>query len=420
MEYKIEYSSEQKQVKLFKPLVDGVLKALQEIFNESRKADKVIGGVLKSNPKWGARDRAFIAENTYEIVRNWRLIKFCSGIDCERVSEEKDFLTLISTWLILNNIDISNYQYLPALPISKVFEKLTLAQNNRKIKYSVPNWMDDLCSKELGESWEQELSAMHSQAEVFLRVNTLKISKEKLKRLLDEKNIFSDEVEGVQNALKLKKRSNVFGLEEYKKGFFEVQDAGSQMIAEFLEVNNKHRVIDACAGAGGKSLHLATIMENKGKVISLDIEDFKLQELKKRAKRNGIDTIETRLIESKSIKRLRDSADRLLLDVPCSGLGVLKRNPDAKWKLKPEFIEEIKIVQAEILSEYSKMLKVGGKMVYATCSILKSENEDQVDSFLKLNKEFKLVQQKRVYPSKEGFDGFYMALIEKTQAQISE
>jgi 16S rRNA (cytosine967-C5)-methyltransferase len=420
MEYKIENSLEQKQVKLFKPLVEGVLKALQEIFNEGRKADKVIGGVLKSNPKWGARDRAFIAENTYEIVRNWRLIKFCSGIDCERVSEEKDFLTLISTWLILNHIDISNYQYLPALPISKVFEKLALAQSERKIKYSVPNWMDDLCSKELGESWEQELNAMHSQADVYLRVNTLKISKEKLKKLLDEKNIFSDEVEGVQNALKLKKRSNVFGLEEYKKGFFEVQDAGSQMIAEFLEVSNKHRVIDACAGAGGKSLHLATIMENKGKVISLDIEDFKLLELKKRAKRNGIDTIETRLIESKSIKRLKDSADRLLLDVPCSGLGVLKRNPDAKWKLKPEFIEEIKIVQAEILSEYSKMLKIGGKMVYATCSILRSENEDQVDNFLKLNKEFKLVQQKRVYPSKEGFDGFYMALIEKTQAQISE
>ncbi len=420
MEYKIENSLEQKQVKLFKPLVEGVLKALQEIFNEGRKADKVIGGVLKSNPKWGARDRAFIAENTYEIVRNWRLIKFCSGIDCERVSEEKDFLTLISTWLILNHIDLSNYQYLPALPVSKVFEKLALAQSERKIKYSVPNWMDDLCSKELGESWEQELNAMHSQADVYLRVNTLKISKEKLKKLLDEKNIFSDEVEGVQNALKLKKRSNVFGLEEYKKGFFEVQDAGSQMIAEFLEVSNKHRVIDACAGAGGKSLHLATIMENKGKVISLDIEDFKLQELKKRAKRNGIDTIETRLIESKSIKRLKDSADRLLLDVPCSGLGVLKRNPDAKWKLKPEFIEEIKIVQAEILSEYSKMLKIGGKMVYATCSILRSENEDQVDNFLKLNKEFKLLQQKRVYPSKEGFDGFYMALIEKTQAQISE
>ena len=420
MDNKIEQSLEQKQVKLFKPLVDGVLKALQEIFNESRKADKVIGGVLKSNPKWGARDRAFIAENTYEIVRNWRLIKFCSGIECERVSEEKDFLTLISTWFILNNIDITNYHYLPALPISKDFEKNTLAQNDRKIKYSVPNWMDDLCAKELGESWETELKALHTQADVYLRVNTLKISKQKLKKLLEEKNIFSDDVEGVENALKLKKRSNVFGLEEFKKGFFEVQDAGSQMISEFLDVNNKHRVIDACAGAGGKSLHLAAIMENKGKVISLDIEDFKLQELKKRAKRNGIDTIETRLIETKTLKRLKDSADRLLLDVPCSGLGVLKRNPDAKWKLRPEFIEEIKLVQAEILFEYSKMLKVGGKMVYATCSILKSENEDQVESFLKLNKEFKLIEQKRVYASKEGFDGFYMALIEKTKAQISE
>ncbi len=194
-----------------------------------------------------------------------------------------------------------------------------------------------------------------------------------------------------------------------------MQDASSQLVSAFLDVQPGFRVIDACAGAGGKTLHLASLMQNKGQIIALDIYKNKLNELKRRAKRNGAHNIEQRHIESsKTIKKLHNSADRLLIDAPCSGLGVLKRNPDAKWKLKPEFIDQIKVTQQEILNNYCKMLKVKGQMVYATCSILPSENKAQITEFLKNNANFKLLKEQKVSPVQSGFDGFYMALLERT------
>jgi 16S rRNA (cytosine967-C5)-methyltransferase len=173
------------------------------------------------------------------------------------------------------------------------------------------------------------------------------------------------------------------------------------------------RVIDACAGGGGKTLHIAALMQNKGRIISMDITQWKLDELKKRARRATASNIEPRLIEgSKTIKRLENSADRVLLDVPCSGSGVIKRNPDAKWKLNLDFIERTKAIQQKILSEYSSMTKKGGQLVYSTCSVLPSENRNQVDEFLKNNENFELIKDKTILPS-EGFDGFYMALIKR-------
>lgn len=173
------------------------------------------------------------------------------------------------------------------------------------------------------------------------------------------------------------------------------------------------RVVDACAGAGGKTLHLAALMQNKGQIIGLDIYEWKLAELKRRAKRAGAHNIETRVItDNKVIKRLHEKADRLLIDAPCSGLGVLKRNPDSKWKIDQAFIDRIKGEQFQILSDYSKIIKKGGKMIYATCSILPSENEKQVERFLKENTDYKLLKDHKILPS-QGYDGFYMALIER-------
>jgi 16S rRNA (cytosine967-C5)-methyltransferase len=157
-------------------------------------------------------------------------------------------------------------------------------------------------------------------------------------------------------------------------------------------------------------------MQNKGQLIALDIYENKLKELKRRARRNGAHNIEPRTIDStKVIKKLYNSADRILIDAPCTGLGVLRRNPDAKWKLQPEFLEKITKTQQEILRSYSKMVKTGGKMVYATCSILPQENIDQITSFLgsEEGKSFKLEKEKKIYASKSGFDGFYMALLNK-------
>jgi 16S rRNA (cytosine967-C5)-methyltransferase len=193
-----------------------------------------------------------------------------------------------------------------------------------------------------------------------------------------------------------------------------MQDAASQLVAPFLRVSPGMRVIDACAGAGGKTLHLASLMNNKGKLIAMDVEASKLTELQKRARRAGVSNLEIKTIESsKTIKRLENSADRLLLDVPCSGLGVLKRNPDAKWKLSTEFIEKVRELQQHILQDYCNMVKKDGLLVYSTCSILPSENEEQVGRFLKQNEDkFELLGEQHHWPS-DGFDGFYMALLRK-------
>jgi 16S rRNA (cytosine967-C5)-methyltransferase len=208
----------------------------------------------------------------------------------------------------------------------------------------------------------------------------------------------------------------VFTTDAFKEGLFEVQDASSQLVAEFLDVKPGQRVIDTCAGAGGKTLHLAALMENKGQLIALDIYARKLTELKRRAKRAGAHNVETREIDStKVIKKLHNSADRVLIDAPCTGLGVLRRNPDAKWKMQPDFLEKVIATQKQILSDYSKMVKPEGKLVYATCSILPQENKEQVKTFLESEegKDFILIRDKNIYASVEGFDGFYMALLQR-------
>ena len=269
--------------------------------------------------------------------------------------------------------------------------------------------MDELCEKELGNRWDEELTALNAEAKVVLRVNTLRTTVKELQQQLEEREVFTEIDKNFPDALIMEERQNVFQLPEFKEGMFEVQDAGSQAISTFANPTPGMRIIDACAGGGGKTLHLAALIQNKGRIISMDTEQWKLDELKKRARRAGVSTVETRVIDSsKVIKRLEKTADLVLLDVPCSGLGVLKRNPDAKWKLSPAFIDDVRKAQADILTSYSAMVKPGGSLVYATCSILYSENEDQVKKFLEGNTSFELQKERRIWPS-EGFDGFYMA-----------
>lgn len=233
-----------------------------------------------------------------------------------------------------------------------------------------------------------------------------------------DENIETYSDEKYPNALILKERANVFMTKAFKEGWFEVQDASSQKVAPLLDIQPGMRVVDTCAGAGGKTLHIADIMQNKGQIIAMDLYESKQKQLKIRAKRNGVFNIEYRIIDStKIIKKLHEKADRVLIDAPCSGLGVLKRNPDSKWKLQPEFLDEIRKTQEEILNSYSKIVKPGGKLVYATCSILPSENEKQIEKFLKTDfgKNFKFIKDEKVLAHKSGFDGFYMCLLERLE-----
>ena len=265
-------------------------------------------------------------------------------------------------------------------------------------------------------SANDEIAAQNQPAKVILRVNTLKTTKEALRAILMDLDIETEFLKEQPDALVLKERANVFLTDAFKQGFFEVQDANSQLVAHFLDVKPGMRVVDTCAGAGGKALHMASLMENKGQLIAMDLYESKLKQLKIRAKRNGAFNIEYKIIDStKVIKKLQEKADRVLIDAPCSGLGVLKRNPDAKWKLQPEFIDNIKKVQAEVLESYSRIVKPGGKLVYATCSVLPSENQEQVEKFLKTEngKKFTFIKDQKILASESGFDGFYMALLQR-------
>ena len=402
-------------MKLHRNLVFATIDSLHLIFNEHKQADKVLKNTLKRDKRWGARDRGFIAETTYDIVR-WKRL-YSKIADVKEPYNRANLFRLFTVWATLKGIQIPDWPQFETTPTRKIKGKFDELSKIRKYKESVPDWLDDLGLKELGKKWDKEIHSLNQLADVILRVNTLKTTKEKLQNNLQELEIETKSIKGYPQALKLVKRTNVFITEAFKNGWFEVQDASSQKVAKFLNPKPGTRVVDTCAGAGGKSLHIASLMENKGQVIALDIYENKLKELKRRAKRNGVHNIETRTIDSnKVIKKLINKADKILIDAPCSGIGVLKRNPDSKWKLQPEFLESIKNTQREILDSYSRMVKPGGQMVYATCSILPSENEKQVQDFLerKSGREFKFVKEEKVFPSESGFDGFYMALLQKT------
>lgn len=394
-------------MRLHNNTIRGVHTALKAIFEEGQYADKVIARTLKSNTKWGARDRAFIAETTYEMVRWWRLINY--------LSKSNDYWDLFGTYWLMNGNELPPWEEFQKLSPEKLRQKYEELENEATIE-SIPDWLDELGRKELGEKWSDEIHSLNQQAEVVLRVNTLKTTRERLKNRLKEDGVSTHTIKGYPDALILEERQNVFRNSAFKEGLFEVQDGSSQLVADALALEPGMRVIDACAGAGGKTLHMASRMEDKGKIIAMDPEEWKLQQTKLRARRSGISIIERRIIEgSKTIKRLKDSADRLLLDVPCSGLGVLRRNPDTKWKLSLDSIDKVKQTQQEILQAYPSMLKPGGQMVYATCSILPSENQDQIAKFLdsEAGKNFELIEDQKIFSHESGFDGFYIARLSK-------
>ncbi len=400
-------------MRLHRNLCFTVIDSLHAIFNENENANKVVEKALKRDKRWGAKDRKFIAETIYDIVRWKRLYN--------EIANTKEHFTrdnlwkLFAVWAVLKGIQLPDWKYFESTPTRRIKGRFDELQSERKIKESIPDWMDELAVSELGEAvWSKQISAMNQKAAVVLRVNTLKTTVDALQLTLEKEEIQTEKIKGYPNALRLTERKNVFVTEAFKKGYFEVQDASSQRVSPLLDVQPGMRVIDTCAGAGGKTLHLASMMQNKGQIIALDIYAGKLQELKKRAKRAGAHNIETRPIDStKVIKKLKGSADAVLIDAPCSGLGVLKRNPDSKWKLQPEFIDNIKATQAEILDRYSQMVKAGGKLVYATCSILPSENQEQVEKFLNSHEEFEFVEDHKILPAETGYDGFYMALLQK-------
>ncbi len=400
---------------LHRPIAEQIVLALQDTFGGGFQADKVIERLFKRNKKLGARDRRFIAETTYDIIRYWRFLWVTLGAS-EPILEHDPLLRLIGAYLLLKHEafkggDLPSWPEFRGLNYEDLQARSKKAMESIAVKESIPDWLYDVGVKELGADWDSILHALNEPAPVCLRANRLKTTRDELIKSLAAEEIIATPAPETEDGVILTERKNVFTSLAFKAGLFEIQDGASQQVAPMVSALPGDRVIDACAGGGGKTLHLAALMKNKGKIISMDVNERKLDSLRQRCTRAGVDIAEVRVIESmKTIKRLEKTADRVLLDVPCTGLGVLRRNPDKKWKITPEEINRLRLLQAEILDGYSSMVKTGGTLVYATCSCLPSENETQVKTFLAANSStWTLTSEKKFRPGENGYDGFYAA-----------
>lgn len=365
--------------------------ALDRTLNQGYHASKVVEYNLKNNKKWGSRDRRLFAETLYDVVR-WRpRLAWAAQV------QEDQITLLLTAWLELNS----------GSPDTELQDRWDNAPDLQTAE-AMPDWLHSRGEAEFGEQWGEVAAGLNTQAPLFLRANSLRGTLDQCVAALKDEEVITRTRGG--SVVEVVKRQNVFTTKAFKEGWFEVQDMGSQDIGPFLQVEPGMRVIDACAGGGGKALHLAAMMENKGSLIAMDVHQWKLEELKKRARRAGVHCIQTRLIEgSKTIKRMQGTADRLLLDVPCSGAGVLRRKPDTKWKVDEAGLADTRKLQAEIVSSYARMVKPGGIMVYATCSILREENGAQVEKFLESHQGWSLETEETRLPEPGGSDGFYMA-----------
>lgn len=361
--------------------------ALHSVFVEKQTLDRAVTAVLRSRRGWDVETRGSFVASIHALVRSWRNVWTSAGFPDE---------------IFLSSLACTK----PRLEkICSLFAGKRIPRRGA----NMPDWLNAVGRREIGDGWLAVRAALDEPAELFVRVNTLRAQPSAVLESL-RNTPHACEPAGLTGALLVTGRRDIYDTKAFKDGWVEVQDVNSQQVAPFLDVQPGMRVIDSCAGAGGKSLHLAALMRNKGRIVSLDVAGWKLDELRRRAARAGADTIETHIVsDAKSTKRFRGTADRLLLDVPCSGLGVVRRNPDIKWKLSMDELERLRALQFQLLRDYSQFVKKGGKLVYATCSVLPSEGEQQVDAFLAGNPEWKLEAERRLHPGENGGDGFYMA-----------
>ncbi len=395
-------------------LVGHTQEMLSILFRSNRPVDTLIDQFFRSHKYLGSNDRKFIAGTTYGVLRHLRKCRHILDsvipehqkilLDDDRIyltiliyfSLEGKFEEIKPTWILMNLKDeqlkekISSIVTLlgkvPEFNATSIIEKIG-------IEYSYPDWMVKRFIEEYGEEETLKLcSSMNEQARLNIRVNTLKTTVEECKVALEDEGIKTTPTQLSPFGLNIERRMNVFVLETFKKGWFEVQDEGSQLLPILIDPKPNEKLLDVCAGAGGKTLEFSALMKNKGEIFATDINSFRLKELKRRVKRAGAQNI--RIIEIKTIEDLGEKYseffDIVFVDAPCSGLGTIRRNPGMKWLVTEQTVNEISAKQSAILESSAKLVKNGGKLIYATCTLLKQENSEVVKNFLNNNPHFNL------------------------------
>lgn len=385
---------------------------LSEIIKNKQPPDRVLDFHFKQHRKWGSRDRRFFAEITYECVRYFRKYWVLSGLGSQ-LNENKiqidEIKKVLKCYFQIQYPEVvTPYQ----VELSSFPSELRLIDET-----SYSDYFFDLGLTELGEQWPSVARRLNQSPPVFLRTNTLKIERSQLQSLLMSEGHETESVNESAVALKLKVRKSLSATNSFQAGLFEIQDLSSQKVAELLKPKPGEKIVDACAGGGGKTLHLASLSKNKAALVAMDIYQPKLTRLLARADRAGAQQIRTQLIDSQQvIHKFENYADALLLDVPCSGSGVIRRHPETKWQFRQNDWLKIQKTQDQILQDYSKIVKPGGRMVFSTCSIFPSENEKKLNQFLSTHPEWTLESKQTLWPEENGGDGFFMAQLNKAKA----
>ncbi len=419
-------------------LIGHVTELYTDVIVSSKPADRLIDVFFRERKYLGSKDRRFISESLYGILRNKRKIEF----SIDSIEEKRTSLLCCIAYLMLDkkyDADlISDEVDIPVETIKRIEKNINSTSvegssiDTVALQYSFQDWMVKEWNEYFGNDELIPLcSILNTQAPMTLRVNTIKTTVEQCQQKLELEGIETEKGKYSPFALHLKKRINVFQSQAFKDGLFEVQDEGSQLLAMLVDPKPKSKVLDVCAGAGGKALAMASIMNNRGEIFAFDIHSTRLEELKKRIRRSGVDSIRTKVIkENEVLEGFIGAADFVLVDAPCTGTGTIRRNPGMKWSVTQQMVKELREKQLSILSLNSQYTKIGGRLVYATCSLIKDENEHVVEHFLDKEKNFELVNPSSIFeryhlesmctnkyfqllPSKYNTDGFFAAVMKR-------
>jgi 16S rRNA (cytosine967-C5)-methyltransferase len=399
---------------------------LAAILNGHAPADKQMERYFRAHREMGARDRGNVAETVYGCLRRRRELEYWVG-----GTDPRD---VVAAYLLrIQGASVDAVADLDRRPNAREVAARIVARRGEPplaVRSNLPDALWSRLCAQLGTDDALRLAeALNHPAPVDLRVNTRLCTRNDLQAELRAVGFASEPTPLSPHGLRRYDRRPLFATEAFKRGAFEVQDEGSQLIALLVDPRPGERVVDFCAGGGGKTLHLGALMDNKGTLYAFDVNARRLEALKPRLRRAALDNVRAQWIKSERdphVKRLRGTIDRVLVDAPCSGTGTLRRNPDLKWR--PLDLDALVATQRAILAAAAELVKPGGRLVYATCSVLREENDDVVRDFLERHSEFECVTSSALpaplpkelspgaaglslYPHVHGTDGFYMAAL---------
>jgi 16S rRNA (cytosine967-C5)-methyltransferase len=432
--------------------IQAAIELIDLILASDAPADASVAAYLRERRYIGSGDRRALVERAYAVLRRraaleWWVRRAGAGLEPAGRTLTIAALCVLEGWdadRIAGSFDGGRYRPAPLTREERALARrleggaIQHPEQPRWVRLEYPGWLEPKLAEAFGPRLESEMGALMEEAPLDLRANLIKATRAEARSALAESGLEPEATPLSPWGLRLDGRVALGTIPAFQAGLVEVQDEGSQLVALLTDARPGSRVCDFCAGAGGKTLALAAMMGNKGQITACDVLPGRLERSAVRLKRAGVHTVERVALEHERdpwVKKHKGRFDRVLVDAPCTGIGAWRRNPDAKWRLQPERLAELTALQGRILDSAARLVKPGGRLVYATCSLLPEENEAQVAAFLGSHPDFAQASVAELWvqllpqtpaptdgplltltPARHGTDGFFLAVLERKPA----